>query len=333
MPLMDIPSFDLPFLEILPDLLYMGVFMLLLLTALCGPVMAVLAETVFVSRKKPFFDKFGLQSAQISFWTAFPIYLFLLAYLQYSVQSTPPGTPPLEGLQTMLPGMAAPFLWAALFLVYRFTWEMLKRHRGIHLFLGYFSALLCLVTFYLLTQVIICSMQPALMELLWNKPLPTPEVLSSSALLYLSREFAASASAWAFFLYLLGTGFAAAASLLLPWLLFQRKNADYGRDYYSFALRHAGLWAAAAQTAAFLAGGILLLLLWESPLHSLAQPEEPLAVALACGLPVCCIALWGVMAASKTPLRHKPGIIVACFLFFTAMCAQFLTFLSALPVL
>ena len=333
MPLMDIPRFSLPFLEILPDLLYMGVFMLLFLTALCGPVMSVLSETVFVLKKKPFFDKFGLQSAQISFWAAFPIYLFLLAYLQFAVQSTPPGTPPLEGLQTMLPGMAAPFLWAAAFMVYRFTWDMLKRHRGVHLFLGYFSALLCLATLFLTFLGIVCIMQPALVELLWNKPLPTPEVFTSSALLFLGKEFAASATAWSFFLYLAGTGFASAACLVLPWLLFQRKYADYGRDYYSFALRHAGVWAIVAQTAAILSGGALLFLLWESPLHSLAQPEEPLAVALACGLPICCIVLWGAMATSKTPLRHKPGVIVACFLFFAAMCAQFLTFLSALPVL
>ena len=332
-PLTDMTRFDLPLLEVLPNIACMTVFMLFLLMAVCGPVLAVTAETLFIAKKKAFFDKFGLQSAQLTFWAVFPICLFLLAYLQISIQARPVGTPQLEGLQMMLPGMAVSFFWAAIFLVYRFTWEMLKNARTFHLFLGYMSAFLSLGTLLLAFLGIVCVMQPTLTELLLNKPLPTAEVFSPSALYILAGEFAASGAAWCFFLYLLCTGFATAGCFVLPWLLFRRKSADYGRDYYAFAMRHAALWAAAGQMIAVAAGGAGLYLLWQSPLHTLAQPQDPLTALAACALPLCCIALWGAIVFGKTPLRHKPGAIIACFLFFTALCAQVFTLLRALPVL
>lgn len=333
MPLLDVPPFDLPFLEIWPELLGMGLFTIFLFTAVCGPMLAVAAETAFAARGKAFFDKFGLQAAQLSFWAALPLYGLFAFFLYAAVQSAPGGLSPLESLQPLLPGIAIPLLWAAVFLLYRFTWAGLKNLRILHLFFGFASALFCLGVLFLIFLAAICFIQPSLTELLWGKSLPTVEIFSATSLTVLLKEFAASPLSWLCFLYLFCNGFAATGCFILPWLIFRRKYADYGRDYYSFAMRHAALWAAFAQVAAMAAGGAGLFLLWESPLHSLAQPQEPLIMAAACILPLCCIALWATIVAGKLPLRHKPGAILACFLFFAALCAQFFTFLSALPVL
>ena len=106
-------------------------------------------------------------------------------------------------------------------------------------------------------------------------------------------------------------GLATAAALCQIWLVLRRNRADYGRDYYAFAMR-ACARLALAFTAAHMLCMALAFWLW----GELVQANFLLFFSLLfLPLLLACL-LWGIVSISAAPMRYKPAVVLACILLF-----------------
>nr|WP_305734128.1 hypothetical protein [uncultured Bilophila sp.] len=107
---------------------------------------------------------------------------------------------------------------------------------------------------------------------------------------------------------------ASAGALGLCWLGIRRRADDFGRDYYTFAARWCGEWAAwGGWIALLLAGGLCVLMRMQGVLP-LEREGVPLIVgSLFVALLIPSI-VWTVIARSATPMRHKIGMVVSVIL-------------------
>jgi hypothetical protein len=279
------PLAALPWREPSWQLVLPLLFFLSLLAATGAHLTAVLAQAAALAGRRAFRQKYALQASRLAFWAGIP-FCCLAPFL----------SPPWNPDPSLLPEMARrlpPVLWILPALIHRFTWNPLQRRPGLHLCLG-----LAAVPFNLALLAL-----PA-----WGalREFPPPQA-GVTAAAFLLPVFA----------HCLSLAFAAAASFCLPWLFLQRAAADYGRDYYAFALRAAARQALAATLASLAAGAILLAL---HPPRRLFP--EPIAAAAA-GLCLICLILWTLVLKSPSPLRHKPGAFAACLFFPFAAQAQF----------
>ena len=177
------------------------------------------------------------------------------------------------------------------------TWSVLKQRRALHLLLGWSAAL---------------SMLGALLFGLYFF-LPPFMPLVYLALICLG---------------LVCTGLAAGAGLSQLWLIMRRFKADYGRDYYAFAMRYCARVALTFTLTAALAVGALLFLLRQFIPAQLMQTPDVGITIIAFGLPLSCCQLWLGITKSENPLRHKIGAFFACIFLFIALCAQLLILFS-----
>lgn len=112
---------------------------------------------------------------------------------------------------------------------------------------------------------------------------------------------------------------ASAGALGLCWLLIRRRADDFGRDYYTFAARWCGEWAAWGGWIALLLAGGLCVLLRMQGLLPLEREGVPLIVgSLFASLLIPSI-VWTVIARSSTPMRHKIGMVVSVILLIFAI--------------
>jgi len=292
-----------------------GLTLFFVLAALTTPLLGAVTESLYVLKHKSFYDKCALQITQAAFGMGVFIFFTLGAGVIYYIALLQPEMPAAHG---SVPGHSAgmfaqlqerfgpllffvpPLKGLLLLCVYWSTWSVLKKRRVLHLLLGWSAAL---------------SMLGALcFGLYFFSPPAMP-------LVYLGL----------FWLGLVCTGLAAGAGLSQLWLFMRRFKADYGRDYYAFAMRY----SARVALAFTLAACALLLLLRHSIPAQLTRPPDigGIAVtAIAVGLPLCCCLLWLGIAKSKNPIRHKPSAFFACVFLFMALCAQLLMLLHNLPL-
>jgi hypothetical protein len=272
-------------------------FFLSLLSALGAHLTAVLAEAAALAGRRAFWQKYALQASQLAFWAGIPFCLLgPFSAPPLGAPSGPDGPASLEILRTVPP----PFLWILPSLIHRFTWNPLRKHPGLHLGLG-------LATIPLNLGILVVLALGILDEFRSCAP-------QAAALPFLLPVFAHS----------LALAFAAAACFSLPWLFLQRAAADYGRDYYAFALRVAARQAIAATLASLVTGAALLAL--QAP-PSTGLPDH---AAAACGLSLLCLILWSRPLRSSSPLRHKPEAFAACLFFPLAAYIQFAALWRAL---
>jgi hypothetical protein len=133
-------------------------------------------------------------------------------------------------------------------------------------------------------------------------------------------------------LYLVCTGLAAAASLGRVWLIWRRNKADFGRDYYLFAMRRLSRAALTLVLAATASGIWLFFSLAAYTAPELRQPADPLLVLPATGLPLLCCILHLLPTLAENPMRHKTNAFAAAILLLAAFCAQLLLLFNSYPV-
>ena len=288
-----------------------GLALFFLSAALAAPLLAVTTENIYVLRQKPFYDKCALQITQTALGVGLFIFLILGAGLVYNVGIRSP-----EAMIFLLSSLKALVFLCA----YLFTWSALKQRRLLHLVLGWSAALAAIGLLFVWLLLLITDTHPLFcmgcrIDFLQN-PLPV--------LLALLAEFFSSPIMPLIYLGLLSTGLAAAASFSQLWLIVRRSKADYGRDYYTFAMRYCARAALFATLFSLMIGVSFTFLVW--PL--LTQPQDFGVAALAFVLPLACCLLWLGIAKSENPLRHKPGAFFACVLLFLALCIQLLMLLS-----
>jgi hypothetical protein len=147
-------------------------------------------------------------------------------------------------------------------------------------------------------------------------------LLSVQAPRLLPEEFFRSLFTWSWALYppgipnmgstllmsgkILGSGLGLGMNIILCWLLLRRGRDDYGRDYYNFAVRHGAVWLIVCTALTAVCGFAMQLLLTHLDGGAAALNNPELWIGLL--LYASCIAFWGLIARSYTPLRHKSGV-------------------------
>jgi hypothetical protein len=316
-----------------------GLILFFLLAALAAPLLAVATESIYALRNRSFYDKCALQITQTAFGASFIFLMFASGLvmlpsiamiapelLALATTAPPPGEE--AGLFARLWKYLGPLIFflpllkgIILLCAYWGTWAMLKKHRALHLFLGWAAALSMLGTLFC-SLLLIRSAQSPLLPVLW----------SSNALPTLLADFFSSPFMPLIYLGLACTGLATGAGLSQLWLFMRRFKVDHGRDYYAFAMRYCARAALAFTLASSLIYGAISLLLRYSIPPELTQPQDIGVTALAFGLPFSCCLLWFSIAKSENPLRHKPSAFFACVFLFIAICAQLLMLTTTFPI-
>lgn len=128
-------------------------------------------------------------------------------------------------------------------------------------------------------------------------------------------------AAWALLVWIFLLAPAAGLAFGQIWIVLMRKRQDFGRDYYSFALKKC---AAAARLSALLSIIPAFALLWlaghgnmpntaeqtAADLASILLPAHAWALA-ALLLPLAAALSWTRVVRSATPLRHKVALLAA----------------------
>jgi hypothetical protein len=319
-----------------------GLTLFFLLAALAAPLLGAVTESAYVLRHKSFYDKCALQITQTAFAIGMFTFLTLGAVLTYSIIMLQPetaGAAPLvpapgenAGLPIRLWARLGPMLFflpplkgLILLFVYLVSWSFLKKHRTIHLLIGWSAALSTLGVLFCGLLLAVNIESPLLLMFLLNNPLPVLQALLT--------DFFSSPSMPLLYLGLVCAGLAAGAGLAQLWLIMRRFKADYGRDYYAFAMRYCARVALLCTLASTVIGGIVYFLLRRSIPPELTQPQDIGVTVIAAGLPLSCCLLWLSIAKSESPLRHKPGAFFACVFLFIALCAQFLMLANTFPMI
>jgi hypothetical protein len=312
--------------------LLLGLLCLLLFlqaASLGAPLLAAAAEGLFAARRKAFYDKCALQISQLACLLGVAGFAVSGVFLCIGLQNLQPDFPrQLPPLPLWLPGLAAPLL-SGLHLALR---GPLKTRRVFRVPLCLAAAaaafamqLACLLLLDILQDPPLTVPQPQneLFDGVWEAPLA---VLAARLL-----SHADSPAFWPALVCPPVFGLAAAAALSQLWLIVRRGRADYGRDYYSFAMRYCARAALAATAAALtLAGGIFALLRTDFP-GDFSQPPDLGLALVAAGLPLSCCLIWLGIIKSDHPLRHKPGVLFACLFLLIALYACLPLFGGSFP--
>ena len=325
----NLKQFDVQLQDFLVTLGLIGLLLALLLAALCSPFLAMAAEISYVSRRKAFYDKCALQIAQAGCCLGFLLFvlaaagtgLFLFREMPELFQSVPRWSSIRPHLLPFIPPLAA----LILFFLYLFSWNLLKKTRFVHLLLGCMVTVLCLGITAAAFLLIGAAQEPFLAVLLRPAPLTIIQALA--------LDFLNSPNLWLGLGYALTFGFAVCASCSQTWLIFRREKADYGRDYYAFAMRYcarAALFFTLVATA--LATGLFWRLSQFVP-PSFSQPYDVGVLAISAGMPLSCCLLWLCMVKSDAPMRHKLGVFFSLVFLIVALCAQLMLFSSAFPMM
>ena len=261
------------------------------LAGLAAPLLACLVELAGLAKKQVFYRKTAQQLSVMGL-SAGVYMLVVLGGTWVLVLSRAPDTP-LPDIRALLglSGLAALVLWLVASLAYVFTWKSLNEARGLHAVLGLAAGAGGLTSIVRLVLALLpLSLPPAKAD--------TPPVLDLAPLLAPSAALAV----------VLALALAGTAGLV--YILYRRNRDDWGRDYYTFALKLCAKWTALALLAAIAGlaglGYTVLLPLLADELRALGLP---LGLGAGAGLIAC-----GLLAAlwqSATPLRQKLLVALA----------------------
>lgn len=317
-------QFDIALADFLSILFALGLGLFFVLAALCLPVAVLFGECVYLGTRKAFQDKCAMQTAQAAFASGLVSYLAIGLCVTALLSSLRPELfAPLLFTRTAA-GFFLPFIPLCAMALYALSWSALKKTRVLHLFLGLTASVCCLALLFFGILILGNVQQPLLFDLLWDTPQPV--------LLGLVEDFLTIPHQWFMLAFLLLTGLASGFSLAQVWLFMRRAKADYGRDYYNFALRYCARGAVGFCLAATALGGFIFYRLYLLTPHEFRQPADVGILVVAYGLPLVCCMLWAFMAKSDTPLRHKGGAFFSCIFLLIALCAQLAALISTFPL-
>lgn len=323
--LASLEQFDIQLADFFIVLATFGLVLYITLASLCAPLVAVATEIGYGIRKKAFLDKCAMQISQSALVNAIFILFAFAAGAWMIISQTQPEL--LEPPFSPQPAIIASPIFAALLLLllYTGTWQALKKVRPLHILFGLLAALLFLGSLFLGCLLAANIQQPMLFTFLWSDPLVLLQTLLA--------DFLTTPPMWAMVGYLFCTGVVFGMALAQIWLILRRQRADFGRDYYAFAMQYCAriaLMFTVFSTA--LVGGVYWLLRQSTP-PELSQPHDPGILLIAAGLPLCCCLLWLVIVKSSTPMRHKPGVVFGLVFSYVALCAQILMLMTTFPLI
>lgn len=316
-------QFNIPVFDFLTVSAALGLLLFFLLAWLCTPALCVLTESVYTAGRKAFYDKCALQLTQSCAASGLFIFCVTGAAAALFFNQYQPELLKAPLCWRPLAFFALPAVSLALLLLYLFTWSALKKIRPLHLTVGLLAALSALAALAGTFLVGASMQQPYMPQLLWEAPW--------KAFAGIAADVLPSPAVWGALAYLFLSGLAAGCGLAQLWLIARRFKADYGRDYYTFAMRYCARFACASMALATVCGGGVYCYLKQAIPAGLRQTEDPAIMLIAAGLPVCSCLLWLGIVKSDRPLRHKPSAFFACLFLFVALCSQILLLFNAFP--
>lgn len=186
-------------------------------------------------------------------------------------------------------------LCAVLAVIFRATWQALKDKRAVHAAIGLSATASAWILGYLFLSF-----------LRHFSAIPTDP--SADPFLFLPPG---ASSAWPLLPWVLGLSLAMAGALSPLYLIYRRDKDDFGRDYYSYALKLAAKWATFSTLASLACQAGLFAILWplvrDLPIRPAFFWGE--AAALVCFIMACL--LWGLVLKSQNPLRLKLHCLAA----------------------
>lgn len=298
--------------------LLFGLSACFLLAAATLPFMSLVALASAMRTKRGLYDRCAHQLGRLA-WILPALLLGCLLIAQL-------GRPLLAGrirqaallADAVIAGAGALIAAAALWGVCAGAWRRLRAHPAALWLIGLAGGL-CAVSVPALGLMIAC-LPTAGSDLSafsgWSDPL-LPALLA---------DVGTGSVFWSLLALLVPPGCASGGGIALIWLVLRRARDEYGRDYYAFAARWCGKWAAA--------GGWLSLAVWAGVLWMvtegavLAAPGLHAPALIGAGLTVVAAVLWTVVGLSAAPMRHKPGMVLALLCFLAGLTAGF----SLLPL-
>lgn len=279
---------------------------MLLGCAFAVPALALLLEMSGLITSKVFMDKLAWQTSRLGLIMAFPpALIFGAAELaaQYSAAFTLPDITPelmdkglLQDLFPVLPLVSLVFL-----ILYTLLWKKTRQFKAVHLLLGAAGTLGMLLFLTLLGW--------GLYRLVMNISLTLPGAESIFYSILVQAAFVCMT---------------AAAGLSMMYLLLRRRDDDFGRDYYRFALSLASRWgilfAALSPLVCIWTG---LLIRSELDFTWLALPGGAYIAAL-----LILILLLRKISRSSQPLRHKVIITVCPFIIWFILLVRLISWIE-----
>lgn len=263
------------------------------LAGLASPLLACGIELTGLAKKQVFYRKTAQHLSVMGLSCGLYI-LVVLGGTWLLVASRAPETP-LPDPKALLgtTGLSALAMWLAANLAYVFTWKSLHEARGLHATLGLAAGVGGLTSLIRLILTLLPMAAPVA-----EAGAPAAPALDLTPLL-------APCAGLAVVLAL-----ALAGTTGLTYILYRRNRDDWGRDYYTFALKLCAKWAGLALLAS-LAGLAWLgyTALWPHLAEALRGLTLPLSIGAGAGLvaDILLLALW----RSTAPLRQKLLVLLA----------------------
>ncbi len=283
-----------------------------ILATMCTPLNCLVSQIMGVTRKKIFYSKYAKQLANMGTSLGVVCFTTMTAGIMYAALENPllfEGT-----LRLPLMGALGMLAFAfALQVAYALTWSTLKGNM-LHRLMGLLTALSMYTALFLSLGFKRLTLMPA-------PSTPATDLVETLLSMY---SIPIVAVFWPLFIQLIFAGSGAAGALGLCYLLLRRKADNLGRDYYIFSIAHC---ARHALLPTILQTVPACMLLWMSQAtRSFFSIDNPIVLVWAIGilLPLVSCGFWLAIAKSSTPLRHKPGIIVALLLLITGFALQLL---------
>ncbi len=105
----------------------------------------------------------------------------------------------------------------------------------------------------------------------------------------------------------------AGGSIGLLWLWFRRNKDNFGRDYYTFAVKYCSEWSAYGAWISLI--NIMILVYYR---YSIVVTQWNMMVSIFLMIVLSAV-LWTIIATSKTPLRHKVSMVCSILFFVYAI--------------
>ncbi len=312
----------LPPTEALLFCLTVAAALFVLLAACFGPFLAVFSERLGVSSGRAFYAKTAKQIAQLNLALGTLATAAFAGVLLFALRTEPELFAPPFFWPLLL--TAAVALFAEFFLIlYVLLWPKQGKSGFFHIWLGLKAGGSAACALYLCTAFA--------RRLLHTPPAQPAEGMTWYMVLLDFFSIPMDSLFWPLLAQSVFLGGAAAGALSCLWLLLMRTRQDYGRDYYNFVLPYCARWALWATPGAMLFGALALYRGQSLMLPELSHaPSMSLAVAAA-GLPALAWLLWLPAARSKTPLRHKISVVLACLFLAGGFFAQILILNKIIP--
>ncbi|MDL2272583.1 hypothetical protein LJC23_06080 [Desulfovibrio sp. OttesenSCG-928-I05] len=358
----DIPGF--PPMEALLGAVVAALIFFCLAAMAFGPLIAVACEALGKARKRVFLIKAARQSAAMSLFFALIAYIALGGLVYWLLADSPdifsgPFGKPLAALCAVC---AVAFV---LLLLYFSAWKQNGMPGFTHTLCGVLAWLAAAASFYgyqaFSHRYIYYLSRPVPLESLAAPEgdipaVPLPEAgnavlppegsvpaanpddifsfLDGFSVTELTDFFFAippESFFWPVMLHMLPLAIGTAGAFGAFWLLIRRKRNDFGRDYYAFALPYSAKWALCGTLLSLGTVFYAYSRAGEFMLPELSHPPSILLATLCCALPALACLLWLLLIRSETPLRHKPGIVIALFALLAGVSAQFLALNEIIP--